>query len=187
MVSDTANRLRKTRKKKSSAVPPFRSGHMSAICARLTAKGKVGVQRGSGNRRCPYPSAAGAARSRAPQSATPRLRFKRIPPRPLGANPPAAVRVPRSAGAEKKAAARIGRTRLRQLRAPLSRCREGGCPTLTLLYLFQQLLHIIRQIERALVQIGVVVSGFEAAGCSTSPDSRSRTGCTPRDEKPNSQ
>ena len=31
--------LRKTRKKKSSAVPLFRSGHMSAICARLS-KGK---------------------------------------------------------------------------------------------------------------------------------------------------
>ena len=45
-VSDTANRLRKTRKKKSSVVPPFRSGHMSAICARLSNKGKVGVQRG---------------------------------------------------------------------------------------------------------------------------------------------
>ena len=44
-VSDTANRLRKTRKKKSSAVPLFRSGHMSAICARLS-KGKTGVQRG---------------------------------------------------------------------------------------------------------------------------------------------
>ena len=45
-VSDTANKSRKARKKKSSAVPPFRSGHMSAICARLTDKGKVGVQRG---------------------------------------------------------------------------------------------------------------------------------------------
>ena len=44
-VSDTANRLRKTRKKKSSAVPLFQSGHMSAICARLS-KGKAGVQRG---------------------------------------------------------------------------------------------------------------------------------------------
>ena len=39
-VSDTANMLRKTRKKKSSAVPLFRSGHMSAICARLRNKGK---------------------------------------------------------------------------------------------------------------------------------------------------
>ena len=44
-VSDPANRLRKTRKKKSSAVPLFRSGHMSAICARLS-RGKAGVQRG---------------------------------------------------------------------------------------------------------------------------------------------
>ena len=45
-VSDPANRLRKTRKKKSSAVLLFRSGHMSAICARLSNKGKAGVQRG---------------------------------------------------------------------------------------------------------------------------------------------
>ena len=45
-VSDTANRLRKTRKKKSSAVPLFQSGHISAICARLSNKGKAGVQRG---------------------------------------------------------------------------------------------------------------------------------------------
>ena len=44
-VSDTANRLRKTRKKKSSAVPLFRSGHMSAICARLS-KGKGRFTRG---------------------------------------------------------------------------------------------------------------------------------------------
>ena len=34
------------RKKNSSAVPLLRSGHMSAICARLGSKGKVGVQRG---------------------------------------------------------------------------------------------------------------------------------------------
>ena len=42
-VSDPANRFRKTRKKKSSAVPLFRSGHMSVICARLGSKGKAGV------------------------------------------------------------------------------------------------------------------------------------------------
>ena len=52
-VSDPANRLRKTRKKKSSAVPLFRSGHMSAICARLGSKGKVGVQRGRKTAGCP--------------------------------------------------------------------------------------------------------------------------------------
>ena len=44
-LSDPANRLRKTRKKKSSAVPLFRSGHMSAICARLS-KGKGRFTRG---------------------------------------------------------------------------------------------------------------------------------------------
>ena len=47
-VSDTANRLLKrmdsegspsVAEKKSSVVPPFRSGHMSAICAR-PSKGK---------------------------------------------------------------------------------------------------------------------------------------------------
>ena len=43
-VSDTANRLRKIREKKSSAVPLFRSGHMSAICARPSQK-EVGVKR----------------------------------------------------------------------------------------------------------------------------------------------
>ena len=54
-VSDTANRLLKrtdsegsssVAEKKSSAVPLFRSGHMSAFCAGLGSKGKVGVQRG---------------------------------------------------------------------------------------------------------------------------------------------
>ena len=39
-VSDPANRLRKTRKKKSSAVPLFRSGRRSLVCARLRNKGK---------------------------------------------------------------------------------------------------------------------------------------------------
>ena len=105
-VSDPANRFRKTRKKKSSAVPLFRSGHMSAICARLGSKGKVGVQRGR--------ETAGVPSFLPPRRAPrrPAVRRRRIPtaesqrktPRPLGANPPAAVRVPRSAGAEKGAA-----------------------------------------------------------------------------------
>ena len=125
-LSDPANRLRKTRKKKSSAVPCFRSGHMSVICARLGSKGKVGVQRGRETAGVPsfLPPPRGAARSRRPQTANSPLRFseklsarkgrtrlrqfahpaqpvqKRS--RPSGANPPAAVRVPRSAGAEKK-------------------------------------------------------------------------------------
>ena len=44
---------------------------MSAICARLTNKGKVGVSRGKGNRRCPFlfVPAADAAVSPRPRSA----------------------------------------------------------------------------------------------------------------------
>ena len=56
--------------------------------------------------------------------------------RPSGANTPAAVRVPRSAGAEKQAAARQGRTRLRQFaspgqsvpKKPPARFASPGCP-----------------------------------------------------------
>ena len=61
-LSDPANRLRKTRKKKSSAVPLFRSDHISAICARLST-GKVGVQRGRKTAGCPsfLPTAVGTA------------------------------------------------------------------------------------------------------------------------------
>mgnify|MGYP000314443748 CR=1 FL=1 len=64
-------------RKKSSAVPLFRSGRRSPISAGLSSKGKVGVQRG-GNRRLslPFlPPPRGAARSRRPQTANPPLRF----------------------------------------------------------------------------------------------------------------
>ena len=145
---------------------------MSAICARLSNKGKVGVQRGRKTAGCPsfLPTAVGTAssprraprRSRRPQTANPpplrfseklparqgrtRLRQFACPGQPMQkrscpdrSNPPAAVRVPRSAGAEKeppvrdepacgsscapvsrrrKGAARIGRTRLRQFVCP---------------------------------------------------------------------
>ena len=102
-VSDTANRLRKTRKKKSSAVPLFRSGHMSAICARLGSKGKVGVQRGRETAGVPsfLPPPRGAARSRRPQTANPHAEIQRKTSRPSGANTPAAVRAPHWVGAEK--------------------------------------------------------------------------------------
>ena len=78
-VSGTANRLRKTRKKKSSAVPLF-----AAVTCRQSAPDyprERGDSQEGGNRRC-LPScaparrqrkspAAGAANPRAPQSATP--------------------------------------------------------------------------------------------------------------------
>ena len=135
-VSDPANRLLKrtdsegsssVAEKKSSAVPLFRSGHMLAICAGLSSKGKAGVQRGRKTAGCPsfLPTAVGTAssprrvprRSRRPQTANPPAEVQRKTPRPSGANPPAAVRVPRSAGAG-KGAARQGRTRLRQFVCP---------------------------------------------------------------------
>ena len=103
-VSDTANRLRKTRKKKSSAVPPFRSGHMSAICARLSNKGKVGVQRGRETAGVPsfLPTAVGtasspprgAARSRRPQTAHFLAESQRKTSRPERDEHACAVQVP---------------------------------------------------------------------------------------------
>ena len=94
-VSDTANRLRKTRKKKSSVVPPFRSGHMSVICARLGSKGKVGVQRGRKTAGCPsfLPPPRVRRRPRRGARHAPAVRRRRIPaevqrktPRPVRAN-----------------------------------------------------------------------------------------------------
>ena len=87
------------RKKNSSAVPPFRSGHMSAICARLSQK-EVGVKRVETLVSTLLPRRGARRRSRRPQTANPLAEVQR-PPRPLGANTPAAVRVLRSAGAEK--------------------------------------------------------------------------------------
>ena len=72
---------------------PFRSGHMSAICARLS-KGKGRFTRGwkpqVSTLLCPRRVGALPAE------------VQRKTSRPLGANTPAAVRVPRSAGAKKK-------------------------------------------------------------------------------------
>ena len=120
-VSDTANRVLKrtdsegsssVAEKKSSAVPLFRSGHMSAICARLGSKGKVGVQRGRETAGVPsfLPPRRVPRRSPPPRARqSPALRRAQLPAesqrkknRPSGANTPAAVRVPRSAGAEKR-------------------------------------------------------------------------------------
>ena len=109
-VSDPANRFRKTRKKKSSAVPLFRSSHMSAICARLGSKGKVGVQRGRKTAGCPsfLPPPRGAARSRRPKTANPPLRFSGKLSARKGTNTLAQFEYP--AQPVLRNAARIGRT-----------------------------------------------------------------------------
>ena len=132
---------------KSSAVPHFRSGRRSPIFAELTNKGKVGVQRGRETAGVP----SFLPLRRAPQS--PALRRAQLPaevqqktparqgrtacavrvPRSAGAEklPPVrgehanAVRVPRSAGAE-KTAARQGRTAC-TVRVPRSAGAEKNC------------------------------------------------------------
>ena len=89
---------------------------MSVICAGLTNKGKVGVQRGRKTAGCPsfLPSAVGTAPSPPRARRIPALRRAQLPAevqrktlRPLGTNPPAAVRVPRSADAEKEPPVRV--------------------------------------------------------------------------------
>ena len=128
-VSDPANRLRKTRKKKSSAVPLFRSGRRSPIFARISNKGKVGVQRGRETAGVPsfLPPRRAPQRPRRPQTANPPAEVQRKTPRPSGANTPAAVRAPRSVGAE-KGAARKGRTRLRQFEYPAHPVQKKSRP-----------------------------------------------------------
>ena len=122
---------------------------MSVICARLGSKGKVGVQRGRETAGVPsfLPSAVGTAPSpRSAERSSP-LRFSEKLParqgrtrlrqfvcpaqpmqkrsRPSGANPPAAVRVPRSADAEKEPPVR-GEPACGSSCAPVSRCRKGA-------------------------------------------------------------
>ena len=127
-VADPANRLLKrtdsegsssVAEKKSSAVLLFRSGHMSAICARLGSKGKVGVQRGRKTAGCPsfLPPPRGAARSRRPQTANPSAEVQRKTPRPSGANTLTQFVCP-GQPVLKKSAARQERTRLRQFERP---------------------------------------------------------------------
>ena len=125
-LSDPANRLQNKRCGNPTAVPLFSSGRRSLVCARLSNKGKVGVQRGRKTAGCPsfLPTAVGTASSPRRARQPPALRRAQLPAevqrktlRPLGANMPAAVRVPRSAGAGKRAAP-SGRTRQRQFECP---------------------------------------------------------------------
>ena len=134
-VSDPANRLRKTRKSNPTAAS-FSCLRSLPSAPKLSQQGKGRSSKRKENRRLSFLFAPAAGRGTLPPSAdgespaevqrkTPRP--ERANPltqfvcpgqpvqkrsRPLGANLPAAVRVPRSAGAEKTAAP-SGRTRLR--------------------------------------------------------------------------
>ena len=134
-VPDTANQLRKTRKKKSSAVSLISERSHIGNLRQIKKQGKGRSPKRKENRRLSFLFAPAAGRGTVPA-----VRRRRIPPlrfsekhparqgrtrlrqfvcpgqpvqkrsRPDRANPPAAVRVPRSAGAE-KGAAPLGRTR----------------------------------------------------------------------------
>ena len=109
--------------------PPFRSGHMSAICARLTDKGKVGVQRGRETAGVPsfLPPRRAPRRSRRPQTANPPAEVQRKTSRPLGANTLTQFARPGQPVQEKEPP-RQGRTRLRQFARPGQPVQEKEPP-----------------------------------------------------------
>ena len=128
MVSDPANRLLKrtdsegspsAAEEKSSVVPLFSKRSPLSDFRRAIKQGKGRSSKRKGNRRCPFLFAPRGGRRDAPAAAAanPPAEVQRKTLRPVRANPPAAVRVPRSAGAG-KGAARQGRTRLRQFVCP---------------------------------------------------------------------
>ena len=151
-VSDPANRLRKHGRKNPLPFPISKRSHIGNL-RQISKQGKGRSSKRKGNRRCPFlfapPPAAGAAtfppsadgespaevqrKTLRPERANTLTQFARPGQpvqkrsRPLGANPPTAVRVPRSAGAGKRAAP-SGRTRSRSSRAPVSRCRKKSRP-----------------------------------------------------------
>ena len=124
-LSDPANRLRKIRKKKSSAVPLFsKRSHIGSL-RRIRKQGKGRSSKRKENRRLSFlfaPARRAPQRSRRPQTANPPAEVQRKTSRPerantltqfecpagsvqkrsrpVRANPPAAVRVPRWVGAE---------------------------------------------------------------------------------------
>ena len=85
----------------------------------IRKQGKGRSSKRKENRRLSFLFAPAAGAATFPPSADGEspAEVQRKTPRPLGANPPAAVRAPRSTGAE-KGAAPLGRTRLRQFVRP---------------------------------------------------------------------
>ena len=118
--------LRNKRCGNPTAVPLFRSGHMSAICARLSPK-EVGVKRVETLVSTLLPRRGARRRSRRPQTANPLAEVQRKTPRPLGANTLTQFASP-AQPVLKKAAARKGRTRLRQFAPPAQSVQKRSRP-----------------------------------------------------------
>ena len=89
MASDTANRLRKTRKKKSSAVPLFSQRSHVGNLRRANKQGKGRSSKRKENRRLSFLFAPAAGAATLPPSADGEspAEVQRKTPRPLGANP----------------------------------------------------------------------------------------------------
>ena len=107
----------------------FRSGHMLAICAGLSSKGKVGVQRGRKTAGCPsfLPPRRAPQRPRRPQTANSPAEVQRKTSRPLGTNTLTQFAHPGQPVQEKRAAP-SGRTRLRQFARPGQSVQEKEPP-----------------------------------------------------------
>ncbi len=159
----------------------------------IRKQGKGRSSKRKGNRRCPFLFALRRGRGESPRSAerSSPLRFSEKLParqgrtrlrqfvcpgqpvqkrsRPSGANPPAAVRVPRSAGAA-KGAARIGRTRLRQFVCPGQPVQQKEPPVRS------GHANAVRVPRSADAEKEPPVRGEPACGSSCAPLSRCRKG-----------
>ena len=127
-VSDPANRFRKTRKKKSSAVPPVSKRSHVGNLRQIRKQGKGRSSKRKGNRRCPLLFAHRRGYGVVPVAAAahPPLRFSENSP-PRQGEPANAVRAPRLSGAGKSC--RPSRAnRLRSSCAPVNRCRKRVPP-----------------------------------------------------------
>ena len=112
-------------------VPAYERSPVHCLHPGYPNKGKVGVQRGRKTAGCPsfLPHVPrGAARSCRPQTANPPPEVQRKTPRPERANTPAAVRVPRSAGAE-KGCRPLGANPLTQFACPDQSVQKWSLPT----------------------------------------------------------
>ena len=103
-ISDTANRRRKTRCGNPTAVPPISERSHIGNLRQIRKQGKGRSSKRKGNRRCPFLFAPAAGAATLPPSADGEspAEVQRKTLRPVRANPPAAVRVPRLSGAEKE-------------------------------------------------------------------------------------
>ena len=116
-VSGTANRLKKHGRRNPLPFPFSQRSHVGNLRQTIQGKGVI-------HKRVETAGVYPLVRPRGVSALL--AEVQRKAPRPSGANTPAAVRVPRSASAEKSC--RPDRVnRLRGSSTPLSRCREKGC------------------------------------------------------------